>query len=54
MVQVCDAPVQVPSVGVTATVATIIALVVFIAVNEAISPLPLAARPIPGALFVQL
>ena len=54
MVKLCDAPVQLAADGVTVTVATIIALVLFVAVNDAMSPLPLAARPMPGALFVQL
>ena len=40
--------------GVTVIVATTGALVALVAVNEAILPLPLAASPIDGALFVQL
>ena len=41
-------------VGVTVIVAVIGALVVLVVVNEAISPVPLAARPIAVLLFVQL
>ena len=40
--------------GVTVIVATTGALPVLVAVKEAISPEPDAARPIEGALFVQL
>ena len=41
-------------VGVTVIVAVIVALVVLVAVNEEILPVPLAARPIAVLLFVQL
>ena len=41
-------------VGVTVIVAVIGALVVLVVMNEAISPVPLAARPIAVLLFVQL
>ena len=58
MVNVCGVPVQVvpPLVyeGVTVMVATTGALPVLVAVNEAMLPLPLAARPMLGALLVQL
>ena len=40
--------------GITVMVAVMGALVVFIAVKDAILPVPLAARPIDGVLFVQL
>lgn len=43
-----------PVCGVTVIVETIGALVVLIAVKLAISPIPLAARPIDVVLFVQL
>ena len=58
MVKVVAVPVQVVplvvSVGVTTIMAVTGALPVFTAVNEAILPVPLAARPIDGVLFVQL
>ena len=44
----------VPVVGVTVIVAVTGALVAFVAVNDAISPVPFAANPIDGVLFVQL
>lgn len=40
--------------GVTVIVATIGALVILVAVNEAIFPVPLSASPIDGSLLVQL
>ena len=40
--------------GVTVMVAVIGALVLLVAVNEAIFPVPLAARPIDVVLFTQL
>ena len=43
-----------PVVGVTVIVATTGALVPFVAVNDAILPVPPAARPIDGSLLVQL
>ncbi len=43
-----------PNCGVTVTVATTGAAPVLIALKLAILPLPLAARPIEGSLFVQL
>ena len=54
IVNICAAPEQVLADGVTVTVAVFIALVMFVAVNEAMSPEPLAARPIVASLFVQL
>jgi hypothetical protein len=48
MVKVIASPVQFTLLGVTVIVATIGALPLLIATNEPISPLPLAARPIPG------
>jgi len=47
-------PSQPRLVGVTVMVAVIAALVVLVAVKEDMSPVPLAARPIEGSLFVQL
>ena len=40
--------------GVTVMVETIAALVVLVVVKEAMSPVPLAARPVAVLLFVQL
>ena len=58
MVKVLDGPVQLTlplvKVGVTVMVATTGALVALSAVNEAILPVPLAARPIEVVLLVQL
>ena len=58
MVNVIGVPVQLtpPLVitGVTVIVAVTAADVLFIAVNDAMLPLPLAARPIDGVLFTQL
>jgi len=54
MVKVIGVPVQTPVTGVTVMEALTAAAVVFIAVKEAILPLPEAARPIPGLLFTQL
>ena len=39
-------------VGVTSMVATIVLVVLFIAVNDGISPIPLAAKPIAVLSFV--
>ena len=47
-------PVQPFAVGVTVIVATTAVVPLFVAVNEAILPLPLPANPIEGLLFVQL
>ena len=41
-------------VGVTVIVAVIGAVLMFVAINAKISPDPLAGRPMPGVLFVQL
>jgi hypothetical protein len=54
MVNVFAAPVQPFAVGVTVIVAVTGALVVFTPLNEGIFPVPLAARPMDGVLFVQL
>lgn len=53
-VNVFGVPSQAFANGVTVIVATIIALVVFTGVKEAIFPVPVAARPIVGSLFVQV
>jgi hypothetical protein len=57
MVKVLVGPVQdIPplvKVGVTTIVATTGAVVLLVAVNEAISPVPVAANPIEVALLVQ-
>jgi len=52
IVYVLGVPVHGVIVGVTVIVAVIGAPVKFVAVNEAISPTPDAARPIAGLLFV--
>lgn len=54
IVKLTGVPVQVPSAGVTVMVATTGAVPVFTALNEAILPVPLAAKPTDGVLFVQL
>jgi hypothetical protein len=58
MVNVIGVPLQVPpalvKLGVTVMVATIGAVDPLVAVKEGIFPVPLAARPIAGALLVQL
>lgn len=54
IVNICAAPEQLFADGVTLIVATLIALVVLVAVNAAILPEPDAARPIEASLFVQL
>ena len=54
IVKVVDAPVQPFAEGVTVMVAVIGAFVVFTAVKAAILPVPLAARPMLGAVFIQL
>jgi hypothetical protein len=54
IVNVFAVPVQPAFEGVTVIVATTGAVPALVAVNEAISPVPLAARPIDVALFVQL
>jgi hypothetical protein len=58
MVNVIAVPTQLTAlfvnVGVTVIVATTGDVVAFVAVNEGIFPVPLAAIPIEGVLFVQL
>lgn len=54
MVKFCAGPGQPFAKGVTVMVAVTGALVVLIAVNDGISPVPFAARPIEGSLLVQL
>jgi hypothetical protein len=54
MVNVFEAPGQPFAVGVTVMVAVTSAVPVFVAVKDAIFPVPLAARPILAVLFVQL
>ena len=54
MVNDTAVPGQPLAVGVTSTVPVIAAFVEFVAVNEAIFPVPLAPRPIAVLLFVQL
>lgn len=54
---VCGVPLHVgelPDVGVTVMVAVIAEAVALVAVKEAMSLVPLAAKPILGVLFVQL
>jgi hypothetical protein len=53
-VKVCGVPVQPLFVGVTVTVATTGAAPAFVAVKEAILPVPPAAKPIEVVLLVQL
>jgi len=53
MVNVSGVPVQPLAEGVTVMVAVIIVVPMFVAVNEAMSPFPVAANPIEGVLFVQ-
>jgi len=58
MVNVLDVPTQLTlpfvNVGVTVMVAVTGALVLLVAMKEAILPAPLAASPIDGVLFTQL
>ena len=54
MLNVLDDPGQVRAVGVTVMVATTGDDVGLAAVNDEISPVPLAARPMDAVLFVQL
>ena len=53
MVKIIGGPGQLLAVGVTVMVAITVADPVLVAVKEAISPVPLAARPIDGSLLVQ-
>ena len=52
MVNVLAVPVQPLADGVTVIVAVMGALVLLVAVNDAILPVPFAARPIEVVLFV--
>jgi hypothetical protein len=54
MVNTCGVPPQPPATGVTVIVDIMIVAPVLVAVNAGILPVPLAATPIDGALFVQL
>lgn len=54
IIKFCGVPAQPFAVGVTVIVAVTAALVLLVAVNAAILPEPLAARPIEVVLFVQL
>ena len=55
MVNIMGVPLQfVPFNGVTVIVAVIGLLVLFIALNEGILPVPLAAKPMPGVSLTQL
>ena len=54
MVNVPAFPLHPPAVGVMVIVATTLAPPVFTALNEAILPLPIAAKPMEVVLFVQL
>jgi hypothetical protein len=54
MVNVCGAPGQPAADGVTVIVAITAALVILIAVNVGMLPVPVAAKPIDVLLFVQL
>ena len=53
IVNVCGEPAQPFADGVTLIVAVTGALEVFVAVNAAMFPVPLAAKPIEVVLFVQ-
>ena len=54
IVNVLGVPLQMPATGVTLMVATAFTLPLLTAVKAGISPLPLAASPMEGLLFVQL
>jgi len=54
MVNVTGVPGQTPNTGVTVMCAVIGPLVALVVTNGSISPVPLAARPMPVLLFVQL
>ena len=54
IVKVIGVPVQPAALGVTVMVATIGPMVVLVVTNGSISPVPLAARPMPVLLLVQL
>jgi hypothetical protein len=52
--KLCAGPMQVSATGVTVTVATTGVVPLLTAVKDAMSPAPLAARPMEVLLFVQL
>ena len=54
MVNVCGVPVHVPNTGVTVIVPDIAVAPAFVAVKDAMLPVPLAPNPIAVLLFVQL
>jgi hypothetical protein len=54
MVKLIGTPGQPPKIGVTVMVATIGPLVALVVTKGSISPVPLAARPMPVLLLVQL
>ena len=54
MVKNCEVPVQLPVEGVTVMVAVTATLLLFIAVKEAMSPEPLAGKPMLGSLLVHV
>ena len=54
MVKVDGTPGQPVDVGVTVIVPVIAVFPVLVAVNEAISPVPLAAKPMAALVFIQL
>ena len=54
IVNVCGVPVHGPNTGVTVIVAVMGSAVALVAVNDAILPLPLAAKPMDVLLLVQL
>ena len=54
MVNVCGVPKHGPNTGVTVIVAVMGSAVALVAVNEAIFPVPLAAKPMLVLLLVQL
>ena len=54
MLNVLETPSHPPVVGVTVKVATMGVKPELMAINAEISPVPLAAKPMPGTLFVQL
>ena len=54
MVKVLESPAHPARIGVTVMVAIVGDVPLLIPMNEAISPVPLAAKPMKGVLFVQL
>ena len=53
MIKLCAKPLQPFAKGATEIIAITGALVILIAVNDGIAPMPFAAKPIEGSLFVQ-